>query len=72
MNMVECFFSILTRQALTQSVQCSKKVLKELLLGYLKKYSENPRPSTVDQRAGTVAANYRGDQSVPGRSPQAA
>ena len=46
MNMIECFFSILTRQALTHSVQRSKKDLKEFLLRYLKKYSENPRPFT--------------------------
>ena len=46
MNMIECFFSILTRQALTHSVQRSKKDLKDLLLRYLKKYSENPMPFT--------------------------
>ena len=46
MNMIECFFSILTRQALTQSVQRSKRDLKEFLLRYLKKYSENPKPFT--------------------------
>ena len=44
--MIECFFSILTRQALTQSVQRSKKDLKESLLRYLKNYSENPTPFT--------------------------
>ena len=46
MNMIECFFSILTRQALTHSVQRSKKDLKELLHRYLNKYSENPTPFT--------------------------
>jgi transposase len=46
MNMIECFFSILTRQALTQSVQRSKKDLKDFLHRYLKKYSENPTPFT--------------------------
>ena len=46
MNMVECFFSILTRQALKQSVHRSKKELKEFLISYLKKYSENPTPFT--------------------------
>ena len=45
-NLVECFFSILTRQALTQSVQRSKKDLKDFLIRYLKKYSENPTPFT--------------------------
>src|ERR1700690_2460850 len=46
MNMIECFFSILTRQALTQSVQRSKKDLKDFLLRYLKKYSQNPTSFT--------------------------
>jgi hypothetical protein len=44
--MIECFFSILTKQTLMRSVQCSKKDLKEFLLQYLKKYSENPTPFT--------------------------
>ncbi len=46
MNMIECFFSILTKQALTHSVQRSKKDLKDFLLRYLKKYSQNPTPFT--------------------------
>jgi transposase len=46
MNMVECFFSILTRQALTQSVHRSKKELKDFLIRYLDKYSQNPTPFT--------------------------
>jgi hypothetical protein len=44
--MIECFFSILTKQALTQSVQRSRKDLKDFLLRYLKKYSQNPTPFT--------------------------
>jgi hypothetical protein len=46
MNMVECFFSILTRQALKQSVHRSKKELKDFPIRYLRKYSENPTPFT--------------------------
>lgn len=46
MNMIECFFSILTRQALTQSVQRSKKDLKDFLIRYLRRYSQNPTPFT--------------------------
>jgi transposase len=46
MNMIECFFSILTKQALTHSVQRSKKDLKDFLLRYLNKYSLNPTPFT--------------------------
>ena len=44
--MIECFFSILTRQALTQAVHHSKKDLKDFLLRYLKKYGEHPTPFT--------------------------
>lgn len=44
MNMIECFFSILSKQALTRSVHRSKKDLKDFLLRYLKKYSQNPTP----------------------------
>jgi hypothetical protein len=46
MNMIECFFSIQTRQGLTQSVHRSKKDLKDFLHRYLKKYSEDPTPFT--------------------------
>jgi hypothetical protein len=46
MNMIECFFSLLSRQGLSQSVHRSKRELKEYLLRYLKKYSENPQPFT--------------------------
>jgi transposase len=52
MNMIECFFSLLTRQALTHSVQRSKKDLKELLLRYLNKYSLNPTPFTWTKGPG--------------------
>ena len=45
-NLIECFFSILTRQGLTQSVHRSKKELKDFLIRYLEKYSENPTPFT--------------------------
>ena len=45
-NMIECFFSILTKQALTQSVHRSKRDLKEFLLRYLKNYSQHPTPFT--------------------------
>ena len=46
MNTIECFFSLLTRQTLTHSVQRSQKDLRDLLHRYLKKYSENPTPFT--------------------------
>jgi transposase len=45
-NMVECFFSILGKQALSQSVHTSKHQLKEFLLNYIAHNNENPRPFT--------------------------
>jgi transposase len=43
-NLVECFFSILTKQGLSQSVHSSKSQLKEFLLDYIARNNENPRP----------------------------
>jgi transposase len=43
-NLVECFFSILGKQALSQSVHTSKRQLKEFLLGYIAHNNEHPRP----------------------------
>jgi transposase len=43
-NMVECFFSILGKRALSQSVHTSKRQLKEFLLDYIAHNNENPRP----------------------------
>ena len=43
-NMVECFFSIMSRQALSQSVHTSKQQLKQFLLNYIARNNQNPRP----------------------------
>jgi transposase len=43
-NMVECFFSILGKRALSQSVHTSKRQLKEFLLDYIAHNNEDPRP----------------------------
>ena len=43
-NMVECFFSILGKRALSQSAHTSKRQLKEFLLDYIAHNNENPRP----------------------------
>jgi transposase len=43
-NMVECFFSILGKQGLSQSVHRSKRELKEFLLDYISRNNDNPRP----------------------------
>jgi transposase len=43
-NLVECFFSILGKRALSQSVHTSKRQLKEFLLRYIAHNNQNPRP----------------------------
>jgi len=43
-NMVECFFSILGKQGLSQSVHTSKRDLKEFLLKYIAHHNQNPTP----------------------------
>jgi hypothetical protein len=43
-NMIECFFGILGKQALSQSVHSSKRQLKQFLLDYITPHNENPKP----------------------------
>ena len=43
-NLIECFFSILTRQGLSQSVHQSRKQLKDFLLGYIENYNQHCAP----------------------------
>ena len=43
-NMIECFFSMLGKQGLSQSVHTSKRQLKEFLLDYIALKNENPTP----------------------------
>jgi len=45
-NLVECFFSILSKQALAHSVQRSKQDLKDLLSRFLASYNANCGPFT--------------------------
>ena len=42
-NLIECFFSILSKQALAQSIQHSKRDLKDLLHRFLANYNETLR-----------------------------
>jgi transposase len=44
MNLIECFFSILTRQGLQQSVHRSKQALKEYLQRFIENYNESCSP----------------------------
>jgi transposase len=46
LNLIECFFSILSKQGLAHSVQRSKQDLKELLLRFLASYNESCNPFT--------------------------
>ena len=43
-NMIECFFSILGKQGLSQSVHTSKRQLKEFLLNYIAQNNRHPKP----------------------------
>jgi hypothetical protein len=43
-NMIECFFSVLGKQGLSQSVHTSKRQLKEFLLNYIDQNNKNPKP----------------------------
>jgi transposase len=45
-NLIECFFSILSKQGLAHSVQRSKRDLKELLNRFLASYNESCSPFT--------------------------
>ena len=45
-NLIECFFSILSKQGLAHSVQRSKQDLKDLLRRFLESYNANCRPFT--------------------------
>ena len=44
MNLIECFFSILTRQGLQQSVHRSKQELKQYLERYIEHYNQSCSP----------------------------
>ena len=48
-NLIECFFSILSKQGLAHSVQRSKQDLKELLNRFLASYNESCGPFTWTQ-----------------------
>jgi len=43
-NMAECFFSILGKQGLSQSVHNSKRELKDFLLDYIARNNDDPHP----------------------------
>jgi transposase len=71
-NLIECFFSILSKQGLAHSVQRSKQDLKELLHRFLASYNENCNPFVWTKGPETPATNHRDDQSLSGASPRQA
>jgi hypothetical protein len=46
LNLAECFFSILSKRGLSQSVHHSKRDLREFLLKYIENHNQNPSPFT--------------------------
>jgi transposase len=46
LNLMEVFFSILSKRGLSQSVQHSKRDLREFLLKYIENYNQDPSPFT--------------------------
>jgi transposase len=71
-NLIECFFSILSKQGLAHSVQHSKRDLKHLLHRFLASYNQTCNPIDLDQGSRTPATNHRDDQGVSDSSPQKA
>jgi len=71
-NMIECFFSILGKQALSQSVHTSKRQLKDFLLNYIAHRNENPKPFVWTKRAGKITAHHRIHQAISEHPPSQA
>jgi transposase len=72
LNLIECFFSILSKQGLAHSVQRSKQDLKELLHRFLASYNETCNPFTWTKGPEHLQRNHRDNQGVSGSSPQQA
>jgi hypothetical protein len=68
-NMIECFFSILGKQGLSQSVHTSKRQLKEFLLNYIVPNNKNPKPFVWTKGPREAPAHHRGHQGISGGSP---
>ena len=72
-NLIECFFSILSKQGLAHSVQRSKQELKDLLGRFLAIYNANCGPFTWTKGPEQLAAHHRNNQGLPSSaSPKAA
>ena len=68
-NLIECFFSILGKQGLSQRVDRSKKSLREFLLEYLAAYNETSGPFTwtkgPEQLQGIIEATKAYQEAHP-------
>jgi transposase len=72
-NLIECFFSILSKQGLAHSVQRSKQDLKELLTRFLANYNQNCNPFTWTkgpQQLQRIIETTKEYQAVHPRKPR--
>lgn len=78
MNLIECFFSLLSKRALAHSVQRSKQDLKAHLLRFLDTYRQHPTPFTWTkgpehfQRIITATKEYQAAHPKTPRTRKAA
>ena len=69
LNMVECFFSILGKQGLSQCVHTSKRQLRDFLLDYIAHKNENPTPFVWTKGPAKLQRKHRGHQTISGCPP---
>src|SRR6266436_740886 len=71
-NMVECFFSLLGKEGLSQSVHTSKPQLKEFLLSYIAHNNQNPKPfvwTKGPEKLQRIIEATKEDQAAHPRKP---
>ena len=68
-NLVECFFSILTKQGLAQSVHSSKRQLKDFLLDYIARNNETPRPFVWTKGPEKLQRIIEATKGIPSCAP---
>ena len=71
-NLAECFFSILTRRGLQQSVHRSRQELKEYLLEFIAHYNQNSSPfvwTKGPEQLRHIIEATRDDQTAHPRKP---
>jgi len=68
-NLIECFFSILTRQGLSQSVHQSKRQLKDFLLQYIAHYNQHCTPFVWTKGPGKLQRIIEATQQYQAAHP---